>query len=265
MRIGTTSFACRYLLARRHPPRLSRWLAALFSHRLDLIQICENARPLEVPAADWREAIALARAEGVQLGLGVNTVSLDVFERNLALAETLDYPILRLVFEDHELPNPDAHPIEAFLETAVGRCESAGLKLALENHFHVSCAALARAAEPYPYPALGFCVDAANSLRNFEPAETVQDLLLPRALCHHVKDYRVRGHMIGFAVEGAPIGQGDLNLHRFLTRIRAHNPDPDLFVENWTPSSDDAAEDEARDAEWFALSLGALRQAWSQL
>ena len=53
---------------------------------------------------------------------------------------------------------------------------------------------------------VAFCLDSANSLRNFESIEQVWTLLAPRACMYHLKDYHVTGSNVGFAVSGAPAG-----------------------------------------------------------
>lgn len=261
MRIGTTSFAFRYLLAEPAlAPRLPELVELCARHGLGLLQICENARPLEAGSTQWMEALHLARASGLTLGVGMKTTSASTFHRYLSLAEKLDYRTLRIVFETDGGTAPSAGQLRAFLDGAVPACTVAGLRLAIENHFDIPSRLLAEVALDYPAGALGFCLDTANSLRNFESPEAVFDLLGPRALCYHVKDFEVLGHLLGFQVTGAPLGQGRLDLEGVIRRILAISPEPDLLVENWTPESGDRAADAAKDELWLALSLSALRQ-----
>ena len=70
---------------------------------------------------------------------------------------------------------------------------------------------------------MAFCVDSANSLRNWESAEQVFDLLDERAAFYHLKDYCVRGSNVGFEVTGAPLGEGALDLVGCVARMRARH------------------------------------------
>jgi sugar phosphate isomerase/epimerase len=260
MRIGTTSFGFRYqLLDPAFAPPLARIVEQAAQLRLDTLQICENARPLDLTPAQWDDLQRQAADSGVALGLGCKTTSKDLFARYLERAFPLPGKMLRLVFEEESGAPPSRAQVDRFLEQAAPMLESAGMKLAIENHFDVPSAMLAEAADRYPRELIGFCVDTANSLRNFESPEHVLTLLGPRAFCYHIKDFTVAGHLLGFAVTGAPLGKGVLKLDALLRRILEHNTEPDLYVENWVPATGDRFTDILEDAAWLRESLEALR------
>lgn len=261
MRIGTTSFGFRYQLL---DPKLAPPLTSLVDQAseigLNMLQICENARPLDVSKSDWIGLQQHAATAGVAIGLGCKTTSEEVFLRYLNRAAGLPDRMLRLVFEEESGARPTRNHVDRFLERAAPQLERAGVKLAIENHFDVPSAMLADAVRQYPQELIGFCVDTANSLRNFESPEHVVDLLGPRAFCYHIKDFRVDGHLLGFAVSGAPLGRGALKLDTLLSRIFRQNPEPDLFVENWVPASGDRNRDIREDAVWLRESVACLRE-----
>jgi L-ribulose-5-phosphate 3-epimerase UlaE len=99
----------------------------------------------------------------------------------------------------------------------------------------------------------------ANSLRNFEDWEKVFDLLGDRAVCYHLKDYRIAGSNVGFSVGGAPFGEGQIDARAILRCIFAKTPDPKIYLENWTPSTGDREQDIATDARWLEKSIANLR------
>lgn len=179
--------------------------------------------------------------------------------RRGARAARLPSRLLRLVLEWEEGPPPTRADVDRFLAGAWPVLEALNLRLAIENHFDVPCEALAEAVVPYPGALVGFCIDTANSLRNFEPPERVFDLLGPRAFCYHLKDFRVEGERLGFRVAGAPLGEGRLELERILDRIFAHDPAPQLFIENWTPAAGDREANVREDDLWLRRSLETLR------
>lgn len=261
MRIGTTSFGFRYQLL---DPALAPPLTSLVDQAaeigLELLQICENARPLNVSESEWVSLQQHAASRGVAIGLGCKTTSEEVFLRYLNRAAGSPDRMLRLVFEEDSGAPPTREHVDRFLERAARQLERAGVRLAIENHFDVPSAMLADAVRPYPAELVGFCVDTANSLRNFESPEQVMDLLGSRAFCYHIKDFRVDGHLLGFAVSGAPLGQGALKLDALLSRIFRHNTEPDLFVENWVPATGDRDRDIRQDAAWLRESMACLRE-----
>lgn len=137
------------------------------------------------------------------------------------------------------------------------------MTLVLENHFHVPCRTLRELADAYPPELVAFCIDSANSLRNWESAEQVFDLLEARAAFYHLKDYRVRGSNVGFEVAGAPLGEGALDLAGCVARMRARHQAPLVFLETWVPATGDRRTDMAEEAKWLARSLAAMRRATS--
>jgi sugar phosphate isomerase/epimerase len=187
------------------------------------------------------------------------TLDAEVLARYLELASTIaGASAVRIVLEDESGQAPCRDRLERFLAAAVERASPAGMTLALENHFHVPCAALRALALAYPAEAVSFCVDSANSLRNWESAEQVFDLLGERAAFYHVKDYRVRGSNVGFEVMGAPLGDGALDLAGCVARMCERHEVPLVFLETWVPATGDRQRDMAEEADWLTRSRAAI-------
>jgi sugar phosphate isomerase/epimerase len=261
-KVGTTTFGFRYLfLDAALAPDLGCVVEQAAALGLDMLQVCENSRPLELSEAAWEAVAARAAALGLEIELGCKTVQPAVFERYLERAARLPSRLLRVVLEEEEGPPPGRAQVDAFLAAAWRMLEPAGARLAIENHFDVPGEVLAAAAEAYPADRVGFCIDTANSLRNFESPETVFRLLGPRAFCYHLKDFTVEGDKLGFRVGGAPLGAGRLDLDGILDRVLASGPEPRILVENWTPATGDRETDVAEDAAWLRRSFGALVDA----
>lgn len=266
MKIGTTSFGFRYaFLDPADAPTFVEMIRQAREAGVERLQICENARPLEVSKAGWREAVRCAADLGVEIQLGCKALKPEVVERYIGLASELSCHQLRIVMED-----PDHHEhatrenATRLLEAIVPKLQSAGLRLAIENHFDISSTLLVELASPYPAELVGFCMDTANSLRSFEPSLEVLRLLHDRAYCYHLKDYRVVGSMISFSVVGAPLGEGDLDLDGCLRLIFENKPVPPLFVETWTPSENNRERDVTLDSEWLRLSVKNLHARLQQ-
>lgn len=261
--VGTTSYGFRYqLIDERLAPSLVSLVEQTRRAGLDALQICENARPLAVSRDEWRQVVHAAQDLGVALSLGCMTLDVDTLARYLErAAEVPGASALRLVLEDDSGHGPSRPAIDRFLERAAALARDARLVLVLENHFHIPCRVLADASAAYPEEVVAFCVDSANSLRNWESPAQVFDLLGHRAAFYHLKDYRVRGSNVGFEVTGAPLGEGDLDLRTVLREMRRRHPAPVIFLENWVPASGDREADAAADALWLARSQAALRRA----
>lgn len=261
--IGVTSYGFRYeLLDEREAPPLPALVRATRAAGLEALQICENARPLAATAQEWRDTLRAADDEGVALHVGCMTLDPDVLDRYIELAASIaGAAALRIVLEDERGEPPVRERLERFVAAAAERVVAARLTLAIENHFHVPCRTLAEIGRAYPPGVVAFCVDSANSLRNWESAEQVFDILGERAAFYHVKDYRVRGSNVGFEVTGAPLGDGALDLAGCLARMRARHPAPLVFLETWTPADGDRPANIARERDWLNRSLTGWRQA----
>ena len=219
--IGTTSYGYRYQLAdAREAPPLPALVRQTRAAGLEALQICENARPLQAAGREWRDTVCAAEDEGVALHVGCMTLDPEVLVRYLELAATIDgAAAVRIVLEDESGQAPSRDRLERFLAVAAERAVAAGMTLVLENHFHVPCRTLLALARAYPPDVIAFCVDSANSLRNWESAEQVFDLLAERAAFYHVKDYRVRGSNVGLRGHGGAA-------RRWRPRSRGlHHPD----------------------------------------
>jgi sugar phosphate isomerase/epimerase len=261
MKIGTTTFGFRYaFLDPAQSPRLDEVITQAAGMGIERLQVCENARPLEISKIAWDEARRCANDLGVEIQLGCKTLKPDIVEQYMRLAEDLGCDQLRIVTEE---PDEDLHgsrqTVAPLLEKIVPWFQAAGLRLAIENHFDISSTLLVELASTYPAEVVGFCVDTANSLRSFEPAGQVLRLLRHRAFCYHLKDYRVAGTMISFSVIGAPLGEGDLNLDDCLRLILEHPPAPPLFVETWVPTENNRQKDIEIETDWLRRSANNLR------
>ncbi len=266
MKPGTTTYGFRYaLLDAARAPGLPTIFELARQTGIERLQVCENARPLALPAAEWNLLLRRANDLGLEIQFGCMTLDPDVLTRYMELAALTPARTLRIVLEDDGGGAPARDRVAAFLAAAAPMLEAGGIRLAIENHFHIPCRTLAEIAGAYPASLMGFCIDCANSLRCFESAGQVLDLLGSRAICFHLKDYRVCGSNVGFAVTGAPLGEGELDLAGFLARVLSADPDPALFVETWVPSTGNRDADVAADREWLELSLRNLRRALDRL
>ena len=266
MKTGATTYVFRYALGRaQSAPGLPDLLVKAKSAGLERLQICENARPLAVDPQGWTALARRAREIDLEIGLGCMTADSGTVHEYLDRLDAIEGSMLRIVMERAGDGPLSVDQIQAFLDRIVPELETRGVRLAIENHFDIPSRRLARAVAGYPRRWVGFCVDVANSLRNFEDCDAVLGLLGDRALCYHFKDYRIIGSNVGFSVIGAPFGEGSFNWGGALERILAKTPDPEIYLETWAPSTEDSDADESLEAEWLRMSINNFRRAVSSL
>ena len=167
-------------------------LTRAVAHKLDCVQLCDNL--------PWDSLRNLPETPLlIELGAG----GLKTLDSWLALAKKLRSPILRLVIDtaDH---HPDADEVIAFLRPFVPRLETQNTILAIENHDRFPAATLAQMVAELNSPAVGICLDTANSLGAGEGLATVLAALAPHTVCLHLKAVSIRRvpNKMGFLVEG---------------------------------------------------------------
>ncbi len=267
MRLGVSSFAYRYaaagLLAREGALAAALHVLERSSAAgAEVVQICDNI-PLDDLAADEIGRL-VDEAAGLDIALEAGTRGLDAtaLRRYLGLAGDLGSSALRLV-----LDSADVAAIEAGLREALPAVRDSGLRLAVENHFDVPSLVLRRIIEDLGKPAVGVCLDTANSIALLErPLETAE-ALAPLALQAHIKDYVVERAPIGYHGTGRPLGEGWLDLEALAEVLAPRLADLDLYVELWMDPAPGASGDDprtlAQEEAQVASSLSALA-AWAR-
>jgi sugar phosphate isomerase/epimerase len=168
----------------------------------------------------------------VEIGTcGIDPANLD---SQLRLARFFKSPIVRVVLDAPDSqPTPDE--VVATLRSVLPAFESAGVSLAIENHDRFGSATVAEILDRLDNPCAGICLDTANSLGCLERVETVLEVLGPRTVNLHIKDFEIfrPRHQKGFIIEGRPAGRGRLDIPRLLARLRTLGRDPNAILELW--------------------------------
>jgi len=134
--------------------------------------------------------------------------------------------------------------------------------LAIENHDRLAAEQFARIVRRLDNEHVGICLDTVNSFGALEGPGVVVDVLGPYAVNLHVKDFDIRrvDHQMGFVIEGAPAGQGRLDVPWLLDRLGGADRPISAILELWTPPADSLEATIAREHDWARRSVRALRQ-----
>lgn len=198
-----------------------------------------------------------ARQAGLEVEIGATSLDLTGW---IAFTERAGATLLRTVLQEEPVDVPPPAWIEQRLRALIPALEAHGVRLALENSV-VPAAQLRRILENIGHPALGITLDTANSLAISEGWRQVLTELAPFTYCLHLKDYRVRRqwHRLGFCVEGAPAGQGRLDIPMILKTLRQVGVRCNAVLELWTPEQGTLAETIALEESWARESIRYLR------
>ena len=225
-----------------------------------VVQISDNL-PLHPLSDDELDALrAEATRRHLTLEIGTRGIGPAHLSNYLRIAERIGSRLLRVVIDtaSHRPPLPE---IVAALSAVAPEAEHQGVTLAIENHDRFKAVTLREIFEQVDRPAVGLCFDTANSLGCMEGADYVLATLGCHVVNVHVKDVRVSRavHQLGFAVEGRPAGEGDLNLPMLLATIRAFGRAPNVILELWPAPEATVAATLEKEARWVGTSIRYLR------
>ena len=139
--------------------------------------------------------------------------------------------------------------------------QDAGIVLAIENHDRFSVIDFERILTTLDSPNLGICLDTVNSFGACEGPQAVVDALGPWTVNLHIKDFVVRraDHQMGFAVDGAPAGEGMLNVPWLLDSVADHGRDMSAILELWPRPAASIEATVTRESLWAQQSVVYLR------
>jgi 3-oxoisoapionate decarboxylase len=223
---------------------------------LDVVQLGPNL-PVDMERLD--ELAAHARAVELEVEIGIEGLDAEAVRRGAMLCRRLGARLLRAV-DVYEGPARTAAELEGMLRAALPLLDG-DLVLALENA-GTPAAVMAGAMHAIGSPQLGITLDTVNSLAIPEGTAEVVRHLAPFTRCLHVKDFRVRRiwHRMGFEVEGAPAGEGQLNIPWLLGALRAAGCDPNAILELWVPQQATLEQTIALEESWARQSIAYLRR-----
>ena len=229
-----------------------------------LVQIADNLPLHEMSSSALRRLADAAHERGIAIEVGTAGMTRERLAEYLAIARTLRSDLVRIVIDFGEV-RPDRSEILAVLRSALPEYAHAGVRIGIENHDRFRAAALAELMVAVDSPCVGICLDTINSLAQIESVEHVLATLRPWIVNVHVKDFTIRRvpNKMGYLVEGAPAGQGDLDLYRLLRDAGTLPRRATVVLEQWPSWRGDLAATIACEADWARSSLQAIRLALS--
>lgn len=206
----------------------------------DLLQIADHPMLEAFTDEHLRSLKAAAAQQGVSLEIGTSGATERRLLRFLDIASKLDSIMVRIVLDGQDT-HPSLQEAGEILRKVARMYRMEGVTLAIENHFLIPSPKLVELIEFVNDPAVGVCLDTANSLACQEwPEETVR-ILAPYAVNVHLKDYVIRPHPegVGVVVTGAPIGEGRQDIHGIVSIIESSRKELSYILEQWFPRQED--------------------------
>jgi sugar phosphate isomerase/epimerase len=266
MRLGIGSYTFPWAVGIRGsaPPRpmtAGALLDKAVALKVSLVQFADNL-PLDRLEEPELEALRrLIRQRGLAVEVGTRGIAPAHLSTYLALAIRFSSPIVRTLIDTPQW-RPAPAEVVSVLKEIIPAFESAGVGLAMENHDRFKAKELLDIIDRVGSERIGICFDTANSFGCAEGPESVLEILGPRVLDLHLKDFHVRraGPSQGFVVEGRPAGEGQLEIPSLLEKLRHFGRDPNAILEQWPPPEHTVAETVDKEATWAETGIQYLRQ-----
>lgn len=258
--LSTYSFFWRHSERVSNPLDLPAMLVETAKTGVDTFQICDFPAIETLSEAELLELRALADRLGLRLELGVRGVRADALARYLRLAIPLGVTLVRsMIYTSDDHPSIDAARSE--LLVAMPGFEAAGVTLALETYEQVSTSELVDLIESVASPNLGICLDVANVIARLEDQVSVIDRVAPFVKNLHSKDFQfVRADgLVGFALVGAELGEGLLDLDHLFDTVRPFERGVSVIVEHWLPWQGSERSTVALEDDWTSRSVRVLK------
>jgi len=225
---------------------------------VDCLQIADN---LPLHRMDEQRLLTLkssAMEAGIDLEVGARGMTRDMLQRYLEIAELLGAPILRFVIDGPDF-TPSVEEATAILRSAVPELEKRGIRLAIENHDRLQARQFLDIVQGSQSEYVGICLDSVNSMGAGEGIETITSFLAPYTFNLHIKEFVVERHphMMGFTIEGRPVGQGQLPLAWMMEQLGPQCRS--AILESWTPPEENLEKTMAKEASWAIESIKYLK------
>lgn len=266
MRLGISSYAFTWAIGvPGYPPAKPLTAPELLERASQLgvrvVQFADNLPLDRLSDAEQNDLKAEAERRGLMLEVGTRGVTPDHLRRYLDLTRRMGSNLLRTIPEASETGMSTEEMVES-LRSLIPEMGAAGVRLGLENHGRTAVADLRQIVEAVGSPWVGICLDTVNSLGMAEGPAVVVEALARYTVNLHVKEFVVVRalHQMGFAVEGRPAGQGQLNIAWLLESLRAAGVSPNAILEQWTPSQQNLETTIALEQSWATESVKYLRK-----
>ncbi|WP_435171357.1 sugar phosphate isomerase/epimerase family protein [Paenibacillus glycanilyticus] len=262
MKLGLSSYTLTWAVGvpgyekPQAPIRAVDLLRIAHQNGLALVQICDNIPLHLLSEEELDELNSLAKELGIELEIGTRGTSPEHLLMYLAIARRLQASLFRTLITE-----PDIHIAEQQLRAVLPDFESAGIKIAIENHGLHTTSQLINLFRSLDSKWLGCCLDTVNSFGALEGPEEVIRELLPYTINLHLKDFDIVrvDHQMGFTILGKPAGYGKLNIEKLLKAAIPYNH-ANAILELWTPYSATVEDTIRLERDWMDSSIHYLKK-----
>lgn len=264
MRLGISSFAFAWAIGvPGNPPVNPMTVFQLVDQAICLgvscVQFADNLPLHKLTQNEQKELLDYTNQLNIAIEVGTRGFIAENVERYILLAEKFNSPILRMVIDTDRI-QPNIDTIIGIGKDFVAELKKRNIVLAIENHDRFKAKEFVQIIEGIQSKQVGICLDSVNSIGAGESTEFITDLLAPYTVNLHIKEFMVERiwHMMGFAIEGRPLGEGMLPLEWMLERM--NDRCQSAILEQWPPPEKQLEQTILKEREWAIQSIEYLKQ-----
>jgi sugar phosphate isomerase/epimerase len=269
VKVGISSYTFTWAVGvpGHEPPRPLGHLQLLGLARelgAEVVQVADNLPLHRLSETELDAFASKAREQHLSVEVGTRGIDPGHLAHYLELAKRFGSRILRVVVSDGREVTPEE--VVKTLSPLKHKFKSSEVTLAIENHDSLPTRDLVHLVEALGTDWVGICLDTVNSFGALEGPTVVVPALAPFAVNVHVKDFVVKrvDHMMGFVVEGAPAGSGQLDIPWLIDSLGGTTRDLSAIIELWTPPMGTLDETIRKEAEWAHLSVQYLKTLFNR-
>lgn len=258
MKVGISTYAYRWELEKL-PPAPETIIHLLEKTREaggEVFQICDY-EPIETfSEVELRKIRSKAEELNIELELGTQGVEFEHLKFYIDLAAFLEVRTIRSMVHSRRT-KPDIKTAADWLRKLLPLLEKNKVTLALETYEPVQTKNLVELVEEISHPAVGICLDPANSLAELEVPDQVIERVLPYVTNVHLKDfiYQRKDRTIGFDLIGTPVGEGQLDLKFMLNQVKTLKRPLNGIIELWLPAQETMEQTLKVQDDWIVRSV----------
>lgn len=265
MKLGLGSYAFRWSIGIKdkvpaRPMDAFDVLDAAEHYGLDLVQYADNMPLHKLSEAEHHKLYEVAQEKGITLELGSQSFHAEEVATYLEIGQRIHSKIMRVALDanDARMPVPE---LADQLRPLLDKARTAGMRIAVENHFNYPSPRMVDLLDTIDDPALGVCLDVANSICAGEWPEETVSMLSPYTINLHLKDYVITpdSYGVGFYIHGVPLGTGRAPIPWILDQLAHCPPDMSVLLEHWLPMGDSVAEAAAQERPWLDQTVAAAK------
>lgn len=226
-----------------------------------LVQFGPNLPLDKLPEKDLKEVVKRADSWKIDLEIGTTGFDLDRLRIQIEFARRIGAILIKTTPERPDGTVPTRMEISEPLRRIADELARAEIGLALDNSL-MPAQELNELLGSIRSPWLGAALDTANPLAIPQGWQISLRVLGHRALSIHLKDFVVQpgDHGMGFTINGAPVGTGQLNIAWMMESIASIRVEPSVILESWTPQQATLEATLKLEHEWAKQGVEYLRK-----